>query len=73
MVVRSKHNSLLNYFLYDKQDLSPAYVRKCEEFIDSLGSSKLADCFKMEKPQATTRKQQASKKVLDSHKIPDIK
>ena len=52
MKVRSNHNSLLNYFLYDKQDLSPAYVRKCEEFIDSLGSAKLADCFKMEKPQA---------------------
>jgi hypothetical protein len=58
--VRSKHNSLLNYFLYDKQDLSPAYTRKCEEFIDSLGSSKLADCFKMEKPQAASRKLQAS-------------
>jgi hypothetical protein len=40
MTVRSNHNSLLNYFLYDKKDLSPAYVRKCEEFIDSLGSSK---------------------------------
>ena len=58
--VRSKHNSLLNYFLYDKQDLSPAYTRKCEEFIDSLGSSKLADCFKMEKRQAASRKLQAS-------------
>ena len=58
--VRSNHNSLLNYFLYNKQDLSPAYVRKCEEFIDSLGSSKLADCFKMEKPQASSTKRQAS-------------
>ncbi len=58
MTIRSKHNSLLNYFLYDKQDLSPAYARKCEEFIDSLGwgSAKLAGCFKMEKPQATSRK-----------------
>ena len=54
--VRSNHNSLLNYFLYDKQDLSPAYTRKCEEFIDSLGSAKLADCFKMEKPQAPSSK-----------------
>ena len=54
--VRSSHNSLLNYFLYDKRDLSPAYIRKCEEFIDSLGSSKLADCFKMEKPQAPSCK-----------------
>ena len=58
--VRSNHNSLLNYFLYNKQDLSPAYVRKCEEFIDSLGSSKLADCYKMEKPQAASSKRQAS-------------
>ena len=57
--VRSNHNSLLNYFLYDKRDLSPAYVRKCEEFIDSLGSAKLADCFKMEKPQASSSKHQA--------------
>ena len=58
--VRSSHNSLLNYFLYDKQDLSPAYIRKCEEFIDSLGSAKLADCFKMQKLQATSNKQQAA-------------
>ena len=58
--VRSSHNSLLNYFLYDKQDLSPAYIRKCEEFIDSLGSAKLADCFKMQKPQASSLKQQAA-------------
>ena len=56
MTVRSNHNSLLNYFLYDKQDLSPAYTQKCEEFIDSLGSAKLADCFKMEKPQASSGK-----------------
>tara|TARA_R100000655_G_C2850046_1_gene169360 strand:+ start:216 stop:455 length:240 start_codon:yes stop_codon:yes gene_type:complete len=60
MTVRSNHNSLLNYFLYDKKDLSPAYVRKCEEFIDSLGSAKLADCFKMEKSQAPSSKQQAT-------------
>ena len=59
-IVRSNHNSLLNYFLYDKRNLSSAYVRKCEEFIDSLGSAKLADCFKMEKPQATSHKQQAT-------------
>ena len=61
MTVRSNHNSLLNYFLYDKRDLSPAYVRKCEEFIDSLGSAKLADCFKMEKQQASSTKQQAAR------------
>ena len=60
MTVRSNHNSLLNYFLYDKKDLSPAYVRKCEEFIDSLGNAKLADCFKMEKPQSSSAKRQAT-------------
>ena len=60
MKVRSKHNDLMNYFVHDERELSPAYVRKCEEFIDSLGSSKLADCFKMEKPQAASRKLQAS-------------
>jgi hypothetical protein len=46
--IRSKHHSLLNYFLHNRKDLSKAYVRKCEEFIDSLGSNKLEDCFKIE-------------------------
>ena len=64
MKVRSNHNSLLNYFLYDKQDLSPAYVRKCEEFIDNLGSAKLADCFKMEKPQAPSSTKQTQLKSI---------
>ena len=67
--VRSNHNSLLNYFLYDKQDLSPAYTRKCEEFIDSLGSAKLADCFKMEKPQAASNKQLTSSKPHGTNRI----
>jgi len=67
MTVRSNHNSLLNYFLYDKKDLSPAYVRKCEEFIDNLGKARLADCFKMEKPQSSSAKRQAS-----SHKLATI-
>ena len=62
MTVRSNHNSLLNYFLYDKRDLSPAYARKCEEFIDNLGSAKLADCFKMEKPQASSAMKQTQLK-----------
>ena len=36
MTIRSKHNNLLNYFLYDKKDLSKAYVRKCKNFIDNI-------------------------------------
>ena len=51
MTVRSNHNSLLNYFLYDKKDLSKVYVKKCEQFIDELGyKNKLEDCFEMKKP-----------------------
>ena len=51
MTVRSNHNSLLNYFLYDKKNLSKDYVKKCEQYIDSLGyKNKLEDCFKMNKP-----------------------
>ena len=29
MIVRSKHNNLLNYFIYDKKDLSKEYIKKC--------------------------------------------
>ena len=36
MTVRSKHNNLLNYFLYDTKYLSKAYVRKCKNFIDDI-------------------------------------
>ena len=36
MTVRSKHNNLLNYFLYDNKYLSNAYVRKCKNFIDDI-------------------------------------
>ena len=34
MTIRSKHNNLLNYFLYDEKDLSKAYVKKCEKFLN---------------------------------------
>ena len=30
---RSKHNDLLNYFVHDTRDLSPAYVKKCRAFL----------------------------------------
>ena len=36
MTVRSNHNSLLNYFLYDDKDLSKAYVRKCKKLLKEL-------------------------------------
>ena len=59
--IRSNHNNLFNYFIYDKEYLSKAYIDKCERFIDDLGMGrylktyghkhKVADCFKMEKPK----------------------
>ena len=59
MKIRSKHNDLLNYFVHDKRDLSPAYVRKCERFLWSLRNAGL-----ITKPQANTLfKMQASKRV----------
>ena len=35
-MIRSKHNDLLNYFIHDRRDLSPAYVRSCEKFLDEF-------------------------------------
>ena len=40
MTIRSKHNNLLNYFIHDRQDLSPAYVRSCEKFFRELGKKR---------------------------------
>jgi len=36
MKVRSKHNDLLNYFIHDERDLSPAYVASCRKFFKEL-------------------------------------
>ena len=38
--IRSKHNNLLNYFIHDPRDLSPAYVRSCEKFFRELGKKR---------------------------------
>jgi hypothetical protein len=34
--VRSKHNNLMNYFIIDERDLSPAYLASCRKFFKSL-------------------------------------
>ncbi len=48
--IRSNHNNLLNYFIHDKRDLSPAYVRSCEKFFKEISR----------KRQASSSKRQAS-------------
>ena len=51
MKIRSKHNDLLNYFVHDRQDLSPAYVRSCEKFFRELGKKR--NKFKASSSNAT--------------------
>jgi len=38
MIVRSKHNNLLNYFIYDKKDLSKEYIKKCEKYLKEISN-----------------------------------
>ena len=34
--IRSKHNDLLNYFMYDNKELSKEYVKKSRKFLTNL-------------------------------------
>ena len=66
-LIRSKHNDLMNYFVHDARDLSPAYVKKCERFLWSLRNAGLItkqQANTLFKIQASNDKQ-ASKKGLD--------
>ena len=63
-MIRSKHSNLLNYFIHDRRDLSPAYVRSCEKFFDSIcwpsyygGTNTNGKIYKL---QAPSTKRQAS-------------
>ncbi len=42
MTVRSKHNNLLNYFIHDERDLSPAYVASCRKFLKEISDKQQA-------------------------------
>ena len=53
----------MNYFIHDERDLSPAYVRSCEKFFDSIcwpsysvGTNTNGKIFKVKspKPQAAS-------------------
>ena len=37
--IRSNKNDLLNYFLYDKKDLSKAYTNDVEKFLKVIGKT----------------------------------
>jgi len=51
LTIRSNHNNLLNYFIHDKRDLSPAYVRSCEKFFKEISLKRQAAS---DKPQASS-------------------
>ena len=75
MTIRSKHNNLLNYFIHDHQDLSPAYVRSCEKFLDEFIEKRIRENMGLKprevddgssnKPQATsaTKKPQLNNRI----------
>ena len=60
--IRSNHNDLLNYFIHDERDLSPAYVASCRKFLNNpklkfskIRSRKLqATSVKLDKLQASS-------------------
>jgi hypothetical protein len=55
----------MNYFIHDKRDLSPAYVRKCQKFIHSLrhkGLIKKRDANTLFKLQASSAMKQTQLK-----------
>ena len=55
--IRSKHNDLLNYFIYEDKDLSKEYVRKSKKFLNSIKNNKvIIDIFKEVNNISDTRK-----------------
>ncbi len=54
--IRSKHDNLLNYFIYDDKELSKEYVRKSKKFLNSIKNKKVIDIFKEVNNISDTRK-----------------
>ena len=56
MKIKSNHNNLLNYFLYDEKYLSKTYVKKCKSFLNSISSkSNKGDVYGNDTIQTTSR------------------
>jgi len=49
--IKSNHNNLLNYFIHDKRDLSPAYVAGCEKFLKEISLKQQAPSTKLPAPK----------------------
>ena len=66
MKVRSKHNALMNYFVHDERELSPAYVRKCKKFFKEL---KEPDAWIRRKLQASSSKRHETNTIKRYKKL----
>ena len=62
--IKSKHNDLLNYFIHDERDLSPAYVASCRKFLKKLSDKQQAASVK----HATQKPQMIFKTILEFEK-----
>ena len=49
--VRSKHNDLMNYFIHDERDLSPAYLASRRKFLKELSNKQQASSAKLQAPR----------------------
>jgi len=66
MAIRSKHGNLLNYFIHDRRDLSPAYVRECEKFLKKIKKKERAQARKHPSSREGGPASPQAKKELDS-------
>ena len=64
MTIRSKHNDLLNYFIHDARDLSPAYLASCRKFLKEISNKRQAASSK----RATQKPQMIFKTILEFDK-----
>ena len=54
--IRSKHDNLLNYFIYDDKELSKEYVKNSKKFLNGIKNKKVIDIFKEVNNISDTRK-----------------
>lgn len=54
--IRSKHDNLLNYFIYDDKYLPKEYVKNSKKFLNGIKNKKVIDIFKEVNNISDTRK-----------------
>ena len=74
MTIRSKPNNLMNYFIHDERDLSPAYLASCRKFLDEFIEKRIRENMGLKpgevddgssnKPQAASATKQTQLKSI---------